>query len=234
MRSVLILSLLTTGCTSINPESIDLPISLLNNRASMKFEAQGKKFSGTATLQRQAGIGTEIKFNLPKGTILFQLDNCAREHVKIRPDGNTYTYHYNPSIFKEAEDSCIMQIQATTYKGEIQTAIIDFTDSRRLHAKLWCNEDLGVEQTGVAFCQNRNQKLMWIDFDEEVVWATTDDCVDPMTPKYHREGFSYEILIQEGLCAYSFMSKGREKFRLTTYGYSTIREVNLEAEKAGR
>jgi len=224
-----------SACASIGPDSVDLPLDLLNNRASLPFSTDsGGSYIGATTLQRRAGIGTKITFTLPPNTILFQLDNCARERVEVRPKGTAFTYLYRPSLFKESEDSCVMQAQATTSKGEIQTAIIDWTDARRLQARMWCNEEMGVEQTGVAFCQNRAGKLMWIEFAEEVVTAEGEGCPPATSAKYNPIGKVFEIQISDGLCAYGFMSKGRERLRLTTYGYSTIREVNLEAEKAGR
>lgn len=224
-----LLSLFSGGCTSIAPNDVSLPSSLLNNRASLSFAFEGKQYIGTATLQRRSS--SNITFNLPDGTILFQLDNCAREHVKIRPTGSTYVYVYTPSLYKEAEGSCLMQAQATTFRGEMMTAIIDWTDSSTLKARMWCNENLNQEHTGVAICQNRSQKLMWIEFNEPVVWAKSDDCEEPQTPPLHRRDYAFEIKLKQGLCAYGFMSEKREKFRLTTYGYTTIREVNIEVEK---
>jgi hypothetical protein len=230
MKQLILIYSLISGCTSIDPESIDLPINLLNNRASMEFKADGVTYNGTATLKRRPGIGTKIEFQLPEGTILFQLDNCAREVVTIRPKKDTVTYHYRPSLFKEAEDSCMMQAQATTFRGEMLTAMIDWTDHRRLPAKIWCNEDHAVPHTGVGFCQNRAGKLMWIEFEDEVVTAT-ENCPEPKQAKYHSSNKVYEINIKSGLCAYGFMSKSRERFRLTTYGYTTNTEVNLDAMK---
>ena len=223
---------LISGCATIGPSDVRLPLGLLNNRASMFFTVGGKEYAGAATLQRKVGPGVSITFTLPKNTVLFQLDNCAREHVKIRPKGSTYTYYFNPSAFKESEDSCVMSAQATTAHGEIQTAIIDWTGHRRLAAKLWCNELQSASVTGVAFCQNRETKLMWIQFDEEVTWAAAEGCAEPVPARYHQEGTAYEIEIQKGLCAYGFISESRERLRLTTYGYSAIGEVVLGGEKA--
>ena len=229
MKKYLLLALLP-GCASIDQNSVTLPLNLLNNRASMEFSAEGKSYVGVATLQRHVGIGTKITFKMPKGTILFQLDNCAKEIVKIRPENDTYTYHYRPSIFKEAEDSCIMQAQATTFKGEMLTAIIDWTDRRRLPAKIWCNERIGEKVVGVDTCQNRVGKLIWIEFFEPVVWAT-EGCNEPYQAKFHTKDKVFEILVDEGFCAYGFMNEKRERFRLSTYGYTTINEVNIEASK---
>lgn len=223
---VFTLSIAFSACQSLK-DQVELPLNLGTNRASLPFKAEGKTHIGTATLERRVGIGTELEFILPEGTILFQLDNCAREHVAIRPDGDTYTYRFNPSAFKEAEDSCVMNAQATTYRGEMQTAIIDWTDRRTLKARMWCNESQATPHEGVALCQNRRSKLMWIEFDEEVVWAGSESCPKPVIA---RDG-SFEIEVGEGFCAYQFMSKSRERFRLTTYGYTTIREVNIEAER---
>ena len=228
--------LLLFGCLgcAVTKNQVDIPLNLLNNRASLEFVVKGRTYAGTATLPRNAGIGTGITFKLLKDTILFQLDNCAREHVKIRPTGSTYTYVYNPSIFKEAEDSCIMQAQATTYTGEMQSAIIDWTDSRKLKARMWCNEAQDTREVGVAFCQNRATKLMWLDFDEPVVWAVQEGCNDPTVLDQSTSALTLEISVTEGLCAYGFMSQSKEKFRLTTYGYNTILEVTIESESIGR
>lgn len=223
-----LLFLFLLGCNSVSPDEVSLPSNLLNNRASLKFSFENKEYVGVATLPRRSSA--TINFLLPEGTILFQLDNCAREHVKIRPNGNTYQYVYIPSLYKESEGSCIMSAQATTFKGEIFSAIIDWTDSSRLKARLWCNESLATEHIGVALCQNRAAKLVWVEFDEPVVAAAADGCVPPVTPKMHRPDYAFEIQLKEGMCAYGFMSKGRDKFRLTTFGYTTIREVNLEAQ----
>lgn len=202
-----------------------------NNRASMRFEAQGKTYQGVGTLLRQAGIGTKITFHLPPGTIIFQIDNCARERVEIRPKGDKYVYDFNPSIFKEAEDSCIMQAQATTFKGEILTSLIDWTDRRELKGRLWCNEEQDMPMEGVALCQLRATKLLWLEFADDTVVAIQEGCPKPTTPRNAKPGRVYEVEVGPGLCAYGFMDKSRKKFRLTTYGYQTIREVSIEAEK---
>ena len=230
MKNVLLYGFLITGCASIEDQA-KIPIDLLNNRASLQFEVDGKRYEGTATLKRRPGVGAKIHFLLPDKTVLFQLDNCAREKVAVRPSGNRYTYHYRPSIFKEAEDSCIMQAQITTSRGEIQSAIIDWTDYRRLKSRVWCNDILGQETEGVFLCQNRAGKLMWIEFDEEVIWATNEGCNPLESAKYHTPNKVFELNITEGFCAYGFMNKNRERYRLTTFGYTTIREVKIEGDK---
>jgi hypothetical protein len=134
-------------------------------------------------------------------------------------------------MLKEARNSCIMQVQATTNKGEFKLAIIEWQDLGSLKTKLWCNE--AQEQTcqGVAICQNRAGKLMWLDFDDEVVFVTADNCNTPVKEAQTFAKESYSVTVSKGICPYVFMDAKRNKLRLTTYGYTAIQEINLESER---
>lgn len=215
MRKWFPILMLVTSCLS--PSDIGVPLNLGNNRASLPFVVGGVTYGGVASLP---STGATIRFLLPEGTVLFQLDNCAREHVKIRPSGREYSYTYVPSAGELG--SCLMQAQATTFKGESLTAVIDYRDSGTLKAAMWCNEGLNSQEQGRAICQNRATKLMWLKFSEPVIWAAGEGCSEPRPSRG-----MLEIKVTQGLCAYGFITKSKEVFALTTYGYTTLKEVNL-------
>lgn len=220
LRMIAILGLLS--CVTENNGEIKIRENNVN-RASMKFEIDAVLYDGVGVVKRRPGVGIKIKYYLPYKTELLIIDNCSRHKIEVRPKEDTFYYHYQPFIWKEQEDSCVLRANAINYKGETTTALIDFTDSRRLKAEVYCNGE-AKEHTGVALCQNHAGKINWIDFDDVVIAESAKGCPEIQSAD-RGYGKRYEFKMGLGFCVYGFINQKKERFRLTTYGYNQIDEV---------
>lgn len=215
---------LLTSCASMPFSNWEGAVSKLDyDFAAMPFEVGGVKYKGTAVIDRQAS--QDILFYLPKDTIKLMITTCNREKFFAYPDfSKTFKYTYIPIMFLENRDSCFMTATAITKLGESYRSMIDFRSGETLEGELACNGEEN-DVTGVGFCQSRAGLTQRISFPVDVVTVAQDECAElnEVEPK------NYEFKVSPGFCAYRFMDKNKNKFRLTTFGYTQIKEV-IEAK----
>lgn len=214
--------LFTYGCTS-NPIFPGYVPYDLTNRASLPFSVDNTSYQGTAVLQRKSS--QTINFVIPKGTLKFMITTCSREEFFPYPDSTkAFKYTYVPVMYLENLESCLMKVTAITDKGETVTGLIDFTAGEELEAELSCNGRV-EKSKGAGLCQSRKELIQNVEFKEETVFAMGEGCPEP------KQGYistSYNIPLKSGFCTYQFMSKSKQIYRLTTYGYETIEEVKVK------
>jgi hypothetical protein len=188
--------------------------------AAMPFEIGGQKYKGTAVIDRKSS--QDILFFLPKDTIKLMVTTCNREKFFAYPDFNkTFKYTYIPIMFLENTDSCFMTVTAITKYGETFKSIIDFRAGETLVGHLACNGE-ETKEVGTGFCQSRDGLVQRIEFSFPVVGVSQDGC--PALNEVSNNSFEFKMA--PGFCTYKFADQKKEKFRLTTFGYTRIREVS--------
>ena len=225
MFRILLFIFLLMSCTSTQLDESDVGSDALSTtdlktlRSSLKFTVDNKTYEGIAMLQRKAY--RRFQFHMPENTYIFMLRTCNGKVVEPNP-GKSFSYDYSPIMGLENMDSCYMDASAITKKGEEYRAIIDFTDGNTLPATLDCNRET-TQHTGAAICQSEEGLTQRITFEEEVVYVTSDKC--PALRPGDWLQYSYEVDLAPSFCIYKFMDRRKRKFRLTTYGYTTILHV---------
>ena len=214
--------LLLSSCSSL-PEVIFPGVSgypQINNRATLSFEVDGQKIEGVGVVDRKASL--HFSFLIPKDTIQFTISTCNREEYFPRPEGGKilkWTYH--PMMYLENIRSCFLTATAITKVGGIAVGIVDFRGEEDLSATSKCNGRM-AEKLGAEFCQSRAGLTQVIDFKEETVFSSLSPGCSPLEKTFGP--FAYEYKISEGFCVYKFINKEKKKFRLTTFGYTTIKD----------
>lgn len=194
-------------------------------RASLKVQADGLTYAGTASLKRVTS--RKIAIEVPRDTYQLGIVNCAGEQIIPYPPAGWYTFDYAPLMGLENFDSCAMVATALTTRGEIYKAIVDFADGHELPALLVCNRDR-LKTVGAALCQSRASHTsagltQRIDFDVPTIVVASTGCAEPRVSDWIRT--YYEIDMQPGFCVYKFQDEQKRIFRLTTYGYTDIRHI---------
>jgi len=195
--------------------------------ATLKIQADGQEYQGTASLKR-VNMGRRIKFEIPAGTYLLTIGTCAGELVVSRPKVEWYEWNYVPVFGLENLESCLTIATAITDRGEIYKALIDYNEGDDLPATVTCNRD-ALKLSGAGICQSRAEYgkpglVQKLAFDVPTVFAAQPGCPEPQTADW-LGATNYELNIGPGLCVYKFQDQKRRKFRLTTYGYTTIQHV---------
>jgi hypothetical protein len=220
MLFILLLYFFFTGCTSTSSSS---PLSIeMTDRATLSFLADGKQYSGVATLPEASAYS--FQFNLPEGTEKFIVHTCHRE-VFFATTEKQINYKYIPANGIENAGQCLLVATAFTNKGIMSVAYVDFIFVSKkppyetLKAGLYCN-DSASWLTGGGFCQVRSGLIQKIALDGEGVFAASGSpkCNEPKKVDLTY----YELIVSPGLCTYLFGIKGDKIFRLITYGYSPI------------
>lgn len=218
-----ILFLIVTSCSSL-PEvalSGDVAYPQLNNRATLKFEADGQQIDGIGVVDRKASMN--FKFMIPPGTIQFTITTCNREEYFSRPEsGKVLSWNFSPMMYVENLRSCFLTATAVTKAAETIVGMVDFRGDEDLVATSKCNGKM-IKRNGSEFCQSRAGLLQVIDFDEEVISSSLSPGCSPLEKSFGP--FAYEYKISEGFCVYKFMNKSKNKFRLTTFGYTSIKDA---------
>lgn len=232
---VLFLTFMMFSCISAKPLTPDHPNPKL--KADMSFRVNdSKSYAGIAVLDRKTTH--KISVDLPKDTFQIFFNTCGREDEFKNPKGPVFEYRYTPAFGKENMGSCALLITAVTRKGEYHRGIIDFVNrtGRDLKAEIFCNGRWQKAESSYL-CQTRASIPTGIRFEEETVSvsANREHC-DELRPLcgFNRKCSSsekvleYEVYTGKGFCAYTFMSKGRNKFRLSTLGYTSILKFPTE------
>jgi hypothetical protein len=217
------------GCVaSAPPAAGDEPTVALSEpvaRASLRIQADGQEFVGVASLKRQTS--RKIRFEVPRDTYLFTLVNCAGEITVPHPAAGWYDFTFVPIMGLENMDSCILVATAITTRAETYRAIVDFADGHELPATVWCNR-AKIQAVGAAACQSRASYTgagltQRVDIAVPTVAVGGRGCPAPRQSSWIST--DYEIDIGPGFCVYKFMDQKKRLFRLTTYGYTTIKHV---------
>jgi hypothetical protein len=194
-------------------------------RYALPFQVGTQSFVGTGVVQRQSAL--LFRFSIPKNTIRFNIKTCHQDKWWIRPDtSKPFEWRWTPEMFLENVDSCILTASAITDKGEFWGAMVDFITGEELPARLGCNGDK-LTGKGVGLCQSARGLIQRICFDEVTVAAGKSDCPQLVSDG----GWCYMWSIGAGLCAYQFLNKAKLRYRLTSYGYSDVREARVEGDR---
>lgn len=237
MIRILCLVLLLVNCQTVIQSSArsedrevkELP--KLTDIATMRFEVDGKKFSGTGTVTRKSSLN--LTYYPPNGTLQFTINTCHREVYLPRPQGGAAVkYTYVPAMYLENLGSCLVTATAITENGETHVSILELHQGleETLPATVKCNGEVR-DVVGADLCQANatdGGKIQRIEFPTEVVYAEQAGCA-----KFQKVpvGIAYEWAISPGLCVYKFMDKDKRKFRLTTYGYTSISDTKPEVRQ---
>lgn len=198
----------------------------VNNRSSMRFSVEGVEYVGSATLPRRSV--SRIVFYVPSDTEYIRLDSCSRDQILLDIQNGKASYDYKPFLYLENVRSCIMIAHAVTETGRVISAILHWVNGGTKKATVYCNGQKH-EPTTWGFCQHRAAKPMWVQFDGPVQWGAAPGCAPVEKVKMFGSHY-YEIRLSEGFCAYEFGNNTREVFKLTTFGYTSMREFEQEVE----
>lgn len=213
-----------TSCSSMPafPAS-DAGFPQVNNRATLQFEAESQKFEGTAVIDRKSNIN--FTFHVPKDTVQFTVTLCNGEEYFPRPEnGKPVKWMYIPTMYVGNLKSCFLTATAITKVGETSIGLIEFRQGleETLPAVSKCNLRT-LNKTGAELCQSRAGLLQVIEFDTEVVYSELTPGCSKLEKAFG--AYSYQYNISEGFCVYKFMDKAKRQFRLTTFGYTTIKDA---------
>lgn len=191
-------------------------------RASLRFQVDGAKCTGTCVVQRKTS--NKFTFYLPEKAKRILIQTCHRQ-VAINNPPRDFVYDYLPAMFLENWDECGLEAVVTTQTGNVLVAMAEFTSNETLAARHWCNGGFAQSTAGVSFCQSRAGLVQRIAFDEPVIMEPGKGC-----PPLESEGGSKQIFtykVAKDLCIYAFLATaaGSTKFhRLVTRGYEKIEE----------
>jgi hypothetical protein len=200
---------LFTSCTSFPQPD---PVSNRFGEADLAYRVNGSAHVGASTIPRSVS-GYQLEFDLPEGVEVAIFRTCHRQVTHRRP-GRTLSIFYVPALYLEGEDLCLATLETIDKSAVERLAILDFTDRRRLPARIFCN-GAKVETNGAFLCQSAAGLIQRISFREPVVFASARGC-----PTMESKGaFTYEWTTGGGFCVYEFMAESGESFRLATYGF---------------
>ena len=202
-------TLALTACAAV-PQAD--PVAARFGEADLPFRVDGVAHSGTATIKRVPS-GYKLSFPMPPKTQVAIFRTCHRQ-VTTRNPGAVVEFYYMPVIYLESEDLCLATMETINDTATERLAIIDFTDSRRLTARVHCN-GVRFDATGAYMCQSASGLTQQVSFKEATVHAVSEGCSE-MEPRF---GHTFEWDTSPGFCVYEFMAKSGEAFRLTTYGF---------------
>lgn len=197
------------------------PLIETTNRANMTFNIGSYSYEGIGVVPRASQ--TTIKFLIPDNTIRLTITTCNREEFYQSPQAPFY-YSYIPIMYLENLDSCILIATAITSKGTVHKSFIDFVTGEELEGQSKCNGRV-LNRKGVELCQSRTGLIQVIQFSEPVAQVTQPGC-EPLSPAFGAYAFQYKM--GSGFCSYKFINKKKQKFRLTTFGYSSIKDILTE------
>jgi len=194
--------------------------------ATLKIQADGKEYQGTASLKRSS-VGRTIRWQVPAGTYLFSIVTCAGALEMPKPKAGWYDWSFVPVYGLENLGSCLAIATAITDQGEVYKGLVDFNEGDDLKATVLCNRER-LALNGAGICQSKAEYgksglVQLVSFDTATVWAAQPGCSEPRKSGWIST--DYEIDISPGLCVYKFQDEKRRKFRLTTYGYTEIKHV---------
>ena len=195
--------------------------------ATLKIQADGQEYQGTASLKRKS-IGRTIRWQVPNSTYLFSIVTCAGALEMPRPKAGWYDWSFTPVYGLENLGSCLAIATAITDQGEIYKGLVDFNEGDDLPATVVCNREK-LKLNGAGICQSKAQHgkpglVQVLEFDTPTVFAAQPGCAEPRKAGWIGST-NYEIDISPGLCVYKFRDSRRRTFRLTTYGYTEIKHV---------
>lgn len=198
------------SCASLNS---DISADIYYQK-DLIIRIDNQRFEGIATLPDQSVYSFEFE---SKGKIdLFTIKSCHFYEV-ITPDRvikqKKIEYVYYPTKFERQQSMCPLVINAYEKNmGRHSFAQIDF--NRPMYsaiAQIDCN-GFTMNKKGTYLCQSGEGLYQQITFDKESVFVT--NCQDTIT----KQGLSYKIKLNKGICIYTFKTNGA-LFRLTTFGF---------------
>ena len=185
------------------------------DRADLVFETEGVTYDGVALVERR----TSRKFRVtpPKDTAEMIVTTCHREtfHVAKTP----WEFTYQPAMWLENWDSCLLSFTAVGKAGVNHTALVDFTSNETLPAKVNCNGERLDYPRGASLCQSRAGLVQLISFDVPVQVKWPARCAAPYTERGVTKDWRWYVELSKGLCVYSFKSDDDKYHRFTTRGY---------------
>lgn len=230
--AIIAMALLLSSCSTV-PQNITPGVqSGVFYKRDMKMNVNGQKAIGAIVVPRADKYRMDLE---AKGKLdLFTLTTCSREETREKAgEGGLFgnrkrvKIDYVPTP-KEADSlSCPVQLGGYEQKkGRHSWSFIDFQHpSMKLKASVQCNGQLN-SFTGVAVCQSRAGLIQFLDFEDEVIWSTKNDC--PLWKTENNRSFQLEL--PKGVCVYRFKERAPRghDFRITTIGYQKIliREVD--------
>lgn len=227
------LSILTlgfgVGCSILQTQSAN-EMASKTFRKDLKFEIDGKTYSGVAVLPRKPTY--EIIFHPETKIERFIIQTCHRDATIDKPKtgwfSNKFTYKFTPQPGIEDSMSCPLEIAALDLnQTKNGFAFIEFQDQRpeiSLKANIKCNGDYNLE-TGVGVCQSAAGLLQQVFFSEKVLLeGVTGECEGPES----NDGFFWNWIMKDEKCVYYFVARTKHKngkrlaFRLNAIGFNSV------------
>ena len=221
MRLILAL-LMISSCTRGTPKMYP---SLLEERATLEFEANKKTHYGTAVIPRASR--QVIRFKVPPKTKELAVSTCHRKHFStdkktqhlFKPRDKYYIeYEYIPVAFLENWHACFMVASAHTSDGKREFALIDFRNNETLEGDLYCNAKKTTGKSSLCQAPEGSTQMIWFKNRVTALAGETCKASQPLTERGEHEGWSFYITVQKGYCVYMFFDDKKEH-RLTMYGY---------------
>lgn len=175
------------GC-SLVPVKDPKDLSKYSFRKSLKFEVDGRSYSGVAVLPRKQSYTITI---MPDEKMTFYIFQTPHRDIPIdKPDtgwfNKKFVYQYSPQPGLEDRGYTPLEITALN-KDQVSDAFafIEFKDANSeisLEATIKCNGELQPNVVGVSICQTAKGLIEEILFNEKVLIESVDNgCEKPYT-----------------------------------------------------
>lgn len=218
------------GC-SLVPVKDPKDLSKYSFRKSLKFEVDGRSYSGVAVLPRKQSYTITI---MPDEKMTFYIFQTPHRDIPIdKPDtgwfNKKFVYQYSPQPGLEDRGYAPLEITALN-KDQVSDAFafIEFKDANSeisLEATIKCNGELQPNVVGVSICQTAKGLIEEISFNEKVLIESVENgCEKP----YTEDGILWRLKASEGECPYYFTARTRHEngrrlsHRLTMIGYTKV------------
>lgn len=199
-------------------------------RKDLKFEVDGKVYTGTAVLPRKTVY--EITFYPETSIDRYIFQTCHRDDTIDKPKtgwfSNKYVYKFLPQTGIEDSRACALEVAALEKKqNKNGFAYIEFKDLRpeiSLKGYLKCNGNYTIDD-GVGVCQSAAGLRQEIFFQQKVLLEGVDEnCKSPES----EDGFFWSWNMKDNKCVYYFVAKEKHKngkrlaYRLNAIGFTFV------------
>lgn len=230
--AIMVVSLFT-GCSLLQIKEVKDPKELAKYtyRKSLKFEVDGKTYSGVAVLPRKSWYDIII---MPEEKMTYYIFQTPHRDIPVdKPEtgwfNKKYTYKFIPQVGLEDRGFSPLEIAALNKDQEADSfAFIEFQDARpeiSLEGNLMCNGEFIYKAPGVSLCQTAKGLIQEIYFNQKVLIESVDNgCEQPST----EDGYRWRIKASEGECPYYFTAREKHangerlSHRLTMIGYTKV------------
>jgi hypothetical protein len=212
---VLLSPLLFTTCLSA-PFASEYKETSAYTRAHLPFTVEAQACEGSCLVQRRTS--QKITVQIPDSAIRVDVRSCHRREVFKKP-AKPFVYMYQPQMWIENWDSCILEIYVLTNKGNKYASFIDFSSNETMPGSLQCNaRKIDSGTLNASFCQSQAGLYQRISFDKPVTVYNKANCAAPIGT----DRKAFEIPLNSGFCIYLFKDGTGNSHRLTTYGYTEL------------